>query len=565
MKARCLFLVCWLGVVSAASADPLTKVPDRADVVLAIPNPGRFVDALYKHPVVEEFLKIPGVREQIDTNNLRRLQQLLGYIEKRMERNGRDLIDGLAGNGLVLAGSFYKSPGAGFVLEAKDAKLLEKFLTVALEILDGELDRQQQKVKVEKGKYFGLPGIKIDKAHVVVDGPWLFAASDGKILKAVLDLHQKKGKGILDEPSFVEARKHVPADALSWHWYNLGHLQANKEFSDGLKTVREEPTSLLVFGGLFDVTLRASYALGVLTQDGPNLTLRHTMPAGRVGMPDRVAAFYSNEVKKSLPPLETPGVLASWGYQLDVKHLWVNRAKLFGKKELKDIEDAEKNSGRFLLGTRLETLFEQMGAQHRFIVAQSPKALYKVEPKTKLPAFGYVVDMRDPKFGKNMNTILRTAALIGAVSLNMKMTEEKIGDVNLVTYRFPEDKEVGFDKQNIRFNFTPCFAIVGDYFLVSSTTDLGRDLVAFLKNEPKDASPIPVGRLNLYGSGGALAVETNRDQLMAATLLQSTISPEESQRQLDQFADWVRRLGSLQVEVRYGQNDFEHAMRWKVR
>ena len=73
--------------------------------------------------------------------------------------------------------------------------------------------------------------------------------------------------------------------------------------------------------------------------------------------------------------------------------------------------------------------------------------------------------------------LLRAAALFGGSQASLKMTEEKIQDCNLVGYRFPEDKPLKADVNDIRFNFSPCFVAVGNQFMVASRIQLGKELI----------------------------------------------------------------------------------------
>ena len=49
--------------------------------------------------------------------------------------------------------------------------------------------------------------------------------------------------------------------------------------------------------------------------------------------------------------------------------------------------------------------------------------------------------MREPQFAKDLEAVLRSAALLGTLGLDLKMVEEKRGDYKLVGYRFSEDQQ----------------------------------------------------------------------------------------------------------------------------
>src|SRR5581483_6787718 len=143
----------------------------------------------------------------------------------------------------------------------------------------------------------------------------------------------------------------------------------------------------------------------------------------------------------------------------------------------------------FLAGRKLSELLTQSGPYHRFVAAAQEASGYPAHPAQPLPAFAYLVSMRDPGFGKAMDGLLRAVALFGGAQAKLKLVEETVDGVTLVGYRFPEDGSLPADVNNIRFNFSPCFAAVGDQFFAASTIELGRELIATLKHPAKNLPP----------------------------------------------------------------------------
>src|SRR5207302_1851514 len=122
----------------------------------------------------------------------------------------------------------------------------------------------------------------------------------------------------------------------------------------------------------------------------------------------------------------------------------------------------------FLSGLQLSKLLMEAGPYHRVVVVDQASAGYKTTPKTHLPAFGVVTEMRDPDaLSRNLETVLRGAALLARTQVKVKMVEETYKDCEITSYRFPEDEPLKGDTNDIRFNFTPSFARVGNQFVVT--------------------------------------------------------------------------------------------------
>src|SRR5690606_30135783 len=83
--------------------DPLRLVPVQADAVVKIENPRGLVDNYTNLDIVQEVLKLDAVREALDSTNAHRLYQLIHYFEEKLGSDRYELLDKLAGGGVVFA------------------------------------------------------------------------------------------------------------------------------------------------------------------------------------------------------------------------------------------------------------------------------------------------------------------------------------------------------------------------------------------------------------------------------------------------------------------------------
>ena len=110
---------------------------------------------------------------------------------------------------------------------------------------------------------------------------------------------------------------------------------------------------------------------------------------------------------------------------------------------------------------------------------------YHKTADVQLPSFGLIVSMRDPAFGKGLDSLIRAGALLASFRVKLKLVTEEHDGYKLVGYRFAEDVPLPPNLGNILYNFTPCFVAVGDQFAVSSTLELGRQLIPLLDKEKR--------------------------------------------------------------------------------
>jgi hypothetical protein len=347
-------------------------------------------------------------------------------------------------------------------------------------------------------------------------------------------------------------------------WVNLVPAQQSPEGKEIFKRPKNDPGQVILFGGLLDVIGQSPYlGLGVYHRpDGWLASLR--MPRGRDATPEGLGLHLAPPNQPGcLPPLEPKDVLYSTSFYLDVGKFWTERDKLLAEGPRKQLDKAEKDLGRFLAGHKLSELLTQAGPYHRIVVAAQDKSGYAKHPTQTIPAFAYVVSMRDPEFGKAVDPMLRAAALLAGFKARLKMVEEDVNGVKLVGYRFPEDGTLPGDVNNVRFNFSPCFAAVGDQFFAASTLELGRELAGLLRQTPGPAPAYTVSERTIASAaGGAALLKAFQDQLLVQAALERSVPLDDVRQEVGKFVTWLRGLGVLHMDTDYLPHEFRFEVRW---
>jgi len=561
-----LTLVCALSanVVWAETPDPLRLVPGAADAVAKVENPRALYEAIYEHEVVQDFLKMDAVAAFYDTTKFRRLMQLIAYFEKELGQPRLDVLDGLTGGGAVLAARFEQKEVL-VVVQAKDEELLKKFVMLTRKIIDQELARQDIKEKVEARRYRDLETLHFGKdIHIARAGSALLFANKEPVLKMALDLHLDGGKkSVADLPNLAQIKSQLPERPLLWGALNLEHMKKIEGVKNVLNTLNLDLASKFTNGGLIDVINRSRFVCAGLAREGNNLHIRFALPRGRDGMAPVASMILPDDDQGTLPMLQPPRVLISTGYFLDLGKFWEDRHKILTPEQAKSLDKFEAQTSKYLKGIGLGTILQQAGKYHRIVVTTPDKSPYQIKPTLKTGAFAVVLDMRDPGFAKSMGTILRGAALVGGFQYGVKMVEEKHGTHTLVTYYFPEKGKLDGDEGNIRFNFCPCFTHVGNQFVISSTLELGKDLVDCLTKETKEGTSAATQRTHLYGIGLAANIRSAEDLIVSQAILSRALPTAGAKKQFEDLVRLVERLGEVHLETHYGPKEFRFDIHWE--
>jgi hypothetical protein len=556
-----------LTTVSAAEPNPLPFVPPQANVVVRIENPRRLIQSVAGVDLIRQMKDLPFVRERVQTPVAQRIQQLIEYYEKDLGAKWPDLLDRLAGGGITLALKAGDDAPVLLTIEGKDADLSSKFLELVASVVEQEAGGDAAKKVIERPMYRGIKEYKAGEFVVAQAGTTILASNKLEAMKLALDRQLDGGKS----PAYIAgpsaARKALPADCLAWMWLDLDLARKAPGAKETLAQPSDNAFVTVLFGGWLDVVRRAPFLAVGLVQDNDKIGLTLRFPgAGHEGQPEQMLLHAPPNGEGIRPPLEPKGVILSESFWFDFKALWEKRAKLFNEKTAKDFENSEKQARPFLPNMSLAKLFTQAGASHRFVVAQQESVGYTNKPKQPYPNFAFVMSMRDKEFARSMEGVLRAAALLAGTQFNLKLAEETYEGVKIVGYRFPEKGNVASDPDGIRFNFSPCFAAVGDQFAMCSTIEFGHEIVKLLQKEA--ASPAKAANSSplctrLYGPGAVDLVRGFEEQVLGQIILDEAVKPEDAHRQMQALADWLRRLGQLEFRSVYLDKEYRFDIEWR--
>ncbi len=577
LTLSCLAVVVAVGVSSAAPPDPLSFIPKEATLVLKVEKPRQLVEAVRSLDAYQGYESLPAVKAALESPTAKVFFQMLATAETKLGQKWPAMLDSLAGGGIAI-GSAPKGDNSPFVLVSQgtdEAKAGEAFKLV-IELLSAELARQSPPdapIKPEVGQVKGADALKLGDAFFLLRHKATLVLSNKKegAEKALALVTGEKGaESVLTNADVPAAKKLLAGDPLAWFWFDLKKLKAEDQgFKDFLENARTQGFLLFILGSTTDAVRRADYVTGGVFQTSTGFKASIKLPAKRADLPDVMAlhAPLKQEVPGSLPFLEPKGVLVSHSMYLDVGAFWKQRKTALGEQELKDLEKAAKDISVFLPGTTLGELLEMSGPHHRVVMVERGENQYKTVPDFPLPEMALVTSMRDPKFGKSMMTVIRTAALLIGIQVGgLTMKEEKHDGIDILTYRFADGKPLASDPTNIRYNFVPSFAVVGDQLVVASSPKLLKDLIPEVKKgiDPKLCSPA-VWRAKGYGTGAEQALKARPEATITDTVLSQGVGLDEAKKQLEQLAGWVGKLGTIDVTIDHGEKAFEFAVEWRLK
>ncbi|HVK19723.1 MAG TPA: hypothetical protein VM533_22510, partial [Fimbriiglobus sp.] len=536
-------------------------------------NPRKLAEAVRDLDAYRSAQSLPAVREFLDSTTARRFFQFVSYYERELGAKWPEILDQIAGGGIALGTQVGMDPAPVLlVAQGTDEAASAEFFKLAITALEQETARQAAvgeapAAKVRRAVHNGVETVHLgDEFHAARVGAVLYVSNKEAALNAGLDL--KPGDSVADRSGPRTARKLVGGDPLAWLWLDFAKVKEGKQAKDFFAATRKDLFQTLIFGSSADAFRRADFVAAGLhrTADGFTATIR--LPAKRADLHADLALHApASEKPGSLPLLEPKGVVYSQSFYLDLGALWKERKTLINEQQLKDIEEGEKQVSKFIPGPSVGKLLEMSGPYHRLVAVQRAERPYSVIPDQAIPPFALVSSMRDPQFGKSAVSAMRAGAMLATFQVGLSMSEETHDGVTITSYRFPEKKPFpgNGDPDNLRFNFVPCFAVVGDYLVVSSSPALVKDLIPELKKTPDPAKCSPaVWRAKTYAAGIAQTIRDNPEPVVTNAVLSEGVGLDEAKKQVAALADWVATLGAAGLSIDHGADAYEIKLEWKT-
>ena len=91
--------------------DPLRLVPEEADLVVKIESPRKLIETGLSLDPVKQLFQLEAVQEVYDSTNFRLFYQLVAYYEKELALPWPEILDRVAGGGVVFSAKIGPEPG----------------------------------------------------------------------------------------------------------------------------------------------------------------------------------------------------------------------------------------------------------------------------------------------------------------------------------------------------------------------------------------------------------------------------------------------------------------------
>src|SRR5581483_5754073 len=96
-----VLLLCSATLRADPPTDPLRFVPADADILARVEKPRELVDRVLHASYVKQLMQFSAARELLSSTNARLFEQFIAYYEKKLGADRLDILERLAGGGIV--------------------------------------------------------------------------------------------------------------------------------------------------------------------------------------------------------------------------------------------------------------------------------------------------------------------------------------------------------------------------------------------------------------------------------------------------------------------------------
>jgi hypothetical protein len=560
-------------VLAADPAAPASGwVPKDAILAIEVSRPKILLNLALSPKTLSAVVALPAYQKALAQPQWREFQGAVAYLEARLSTTWSAALHKLLDGGVLL--SVHPHEGVLLIADAEDRQLLGELHKVLVEIAKGVAAKAGQPERVKSEEYRGATiwTFAENEAHTII-GNRLVLSNRPALLKEALDLQAERAAGLASLPAYQAAKKAADVDAVGTAFVNI---QVFKQIPDVQKMLAkdENPMTVLLFAAMIDA-LRGADWLGLDLKIQENiLRLRaavNAKPSDRLS--PTAFAVPHDPGNGVLPNLLVPQFVAGVSLYRDLHGFYAAKDKLFPERT-SGLIFFENMMGIFFSGKDLtDEVFAETRPEIRLVVAEQKYDPAVGTPQPQIPAFGAVLRVRHPEQVADMTEEAWQKA-IGLVNVTqgqkaqsgLIIDRKTHSDVRMTVAYFSRGNRKGNVQPDIRYNFRPTLARMGEYLLLVSTDQLAENLIDALKKETAAQAPkirATHSLLEVDGTRLASAIQVNRDALVRNSMVENGKTEEQAQSEFDLLITLIQHLGRATLEI--GRGEGRHEARLEVK
>ncbi len=558
-----------------------TLLPSDTPIYLRINEPAKLFLDEFRNPIFLNALKnIPQIGGQLENPQIDQVKMVLGLLASTEDLSWSEMVREVLAGPAEIALSPYPQKLV-MTVKPKDAARLGRLHAKLLEFIQQDAQNKGNPDPVKKFKHGETDCFSLvpTEAHAIYGGRFVIASSE-KILGDALDVLSgaKKLPSTLDkEPRFAEAVKSANPD--SRQAFGFARMDLIRKSNPGTYTVADDynPLLALLFGGWVEAYRQADWLGMAMDWKANKPALEAFLPIStEVAKGELRKAFTPPKGVYAAKPLSVPNQLGTLSLWRDLGKVWNIRENVVTGPALQGLNGLDNGIGQFFGGRDFGTgVLGSLKPDWRIVVAEQDSKTMIPKPDLVLPAFAISVgyDKKDEDFRQRW--VIAFQSLIGVLNVVggqqkapvLVQNQEDFEGAKIYSAKYlppvkpanakPGDSKTDEEGIHIRHNFRPTLVLSGDHLIISSTTEMARDVIKAIKlaDSSSDAPPQAMS-VDLDGKRIAGLVDVNRERLVMQNMVEKGHGKAAAQTEIGAIEGMIRGLNHAMITAEDTENQF---------
>ncbi|MBD3675440.1 MAG: hypothetical protein HUJ26_18145 [Planctomycetaceae bacterium] len=542
---------------------PTEILPASTVIYVEIAQPKETIETILNHRVAEKVRAHPAYQQATQTPQYKQFQTVLKFVESQLGMKWLEAIDKLTQGGVSFAFDA-QTQGVALIFEAESAESLEDLREKVMQFVRQDAENKGNEDPYEEHAYREIPVYKTKQGLLTTYQNWLVMVNKPELGRQLLDGLLDGARNSLAEQENFQRASATADNKIIWGYANLETIRDSGVAEKAFAGKADDPGAELIFGGVLEILPHAAYVTASLDGLPEQLQLSVSLPFQSDWISAEREHYFGPEAKGEVTTGRYFGEsIASLSVYRNVSEMWLRAGDLFNEKINEQFAKADTTLTTLFSGKDFgEDILAAISPEMQVVVSRQEFSADRPTPEIKLPAFGLVTRLKTPEqttpeFQRIFMSFIGFLNVAGGaegrpqLDLNLESLEEG----RIVSTRFVPLASQELEEQNsIAYNFSPTLAFQNDLFILSSTTELARGLLASkeipieLGSEVDPAARINTA-LNLNAEGIRRALEDNREHLISKNILEKGHSREEAEGEIGVLFEILRIFQSAGLQV----------------
>jgi hypothetical protein len=557
---HCAVLI-WTAIFSAplAAAEKAAAelLPQTTVFYAELTQLNEVVDLVWEHPLRKRIEALEGVQNALQGKEYLQLKAVVAVAEAQLGMTWREAVEKLSAGGVYLALDG-ETQGLVVLVRSSDSETLDNVLATLLRMARADAQNKGLDDPIQSTEYRGITAHHAGPVRFAALGEWLVLTNNEAVGARVIDTYLDGNAPTLSDAAYYQAaRKASPGDETAWSVVNVEALRKAGAAQNVFKGQADNVAGEVLFGGILDNLQDAPFARASLRLTEQQVRVTLSMPYEQDWIGEARAYYFGPGGNGRAPELiAVPSMLFSLSTYRDVSQMWLRSGDLLDEAANDELAKANSNLSTLFAGKEFgEEILGAFSPEIRVVATRQSFEDVLPKPAIKLPAFAIVFQLQEPErmqpeLRRTFESMVGFLNIVGAMNgqPQLDMGREGEQDYRIITATYvPEESEKESRRAKIHFNFSPSVAFVKDWFVVSSTKHLARQLAdsAGLKDAAGGAETVVNTAAKLEIPVLREILGDNREQLIAQNMLEEGRSRQQAEQQIDALmavAEWFHDL-----------------------